>query len=57
VWNIKTELISEAKPQGNGIVIILLQEFEGQEQVSLEVDASSRCEIRNWLNAIAIEFN
>jgi len=57
VWNIKTELIAEAHGHGNGIVIFLMQEYEGQESVSLEVDASSRHEIENWLNAIASEFN
>ena len=57
VWNIKTELISEAQCRGNGIVIFLMQEYEGQENVSLEVDTASRFEIESWLNAIANEFN
>jgi len=57
VWNIKTELILSARDHGNGIVIFLVQMYEGQEQVSFEVDEFSRLEIKNWLNAIASEFN
>ena len=56
-WYIKTEMITDVKRKRNGIVISLAEEFEGNEQFTLQVDEVSAPEIANWLNAIAYQFN
>ena len=57
VWYIKTELIQAVRVKSNGILILLAEEFEGQDSFTLQIDQVSSKEIALWLNAIAAEFN
>ena len=57
VWYIKTELIQAVRVKSNGILILLAEEFEGQDSFTLQIDHVSSKEIALWLNAIAAEFN
>ena len=56
VWYIKTELLHDVKEVENGIIISLVEEYEGQDSFTLSIDPISSKEIATWLNAIATEF-
>lgn len=57
IWYIKTELINKVILRPIGIVITLLEEFEGQDYFVLPIDQAYRADIQQWLTAIQLEFN